>query len=162
MKKLLFAALAALMLCGGLSAQERNNNGGQRPDPKEMTRRMTDRMVERYGLNADQAKALKELNEGFFGKMHRAGGPGRDAQARPQDGERRQAPTEEQRKQMQEQRKAYEDGLQKILTKEQYEAYRKDRDEMRGRMGGNGRGRGPRQNENAKDAGSKARSKTTR
>lgn len=160
MKKLLFAALAALMLCGGLSAQERNNNGGQRPDPKEMTQRMTDRMVERYGLDADQAKKLKTLNEAFIGKMHRAGGPGRDAQARPQDGERRQAPTEEQRKQMQEQRKAYEDGLQKILTKEQYEAYRKDRDAMRGRMGGNGRG--PRQNENAKDAGSKARSKTTR
>ena len=61
---------------------------------------------------------------------------------------------------MQEQRKAYEDGLQKILTTEQYEAYQKDREAMRGRM--SSRGRGPRQNENAKDAGSRARSKTTR
>lgn len=43
---------------------------------------------------------------------------------------------------------------------EQYEAYQKDREAMRGRM--SSRGRGPRQNENAKDAGSRARSKTTR
>ena len=160
MKKFLFAAVAALMLCGGLSAQERNQNGSRRPDPKEMIQRMTDRMVERYGLNADQAKELKTLNEAFVGKMHRAGGPGRGAQARPQGEGQRQAPTEEARRQMEEQRKDYEDGLQKILTKEQYEAYQKDREAMRGRM--SSRGRGPRQNENAKDAGSRARSKTTR
>lgn len=157
MKKMMFTLAAALMMCVAAFAQ--GNGGGQRPqmDREQMIKMRTDRTVERYKLNEEQAKQLLELNTkyadqpGFGGRgrgqggRNRMGGQGGGGQMTPE----MQAQREEMRKQREESMNAYNAELEKILTPEQYKQYQEDQ-QNRGQRGGGQRGgqrgpRGPRQ-----------------
>lgn len=133
---------------------------GKGKDKTEMVRCKTQRMVEKYGLNEDQAARLQALNEEYAGKlptpgMHGPGmrpGPGGhgkgflpDEGFKPKEGERpqmteeqkaaRKAAMEKRREEMkkifEEREKAqaeYDAALKKILTRKQFKAYMKDRE----------------------------------
>ena len=173
MKQIVMTLAAMLLLSTSAMAQGNFPQNGQRPDPKEMIQRRTDRTVQQYGLNAEQAKQLLSLNTKYADVMMPRGGLGgqRGQGARP-DGNRQrpaqgdsirqprgqrpeggQRPQGGQRPEMNEQMKAYEEELQKIMTPEQYKAYQADRERMRQNMGRGGmggqrgqRGRRPQQN----------------
>ena len=83
MKKILMTLAAAFMMSAAAFAQ--GGFGGGQFDPEQMIQMRTDRTVEQYKLNADQAKQLLELNKkyndrlmGGFGRMggRRGGGMG--------------------------------------------------------------------------------------
>jgi len=167
MKQILFTIAASMLLSIAAMAQDNNPQNGQRPDPKEMIQRRTDRTVQQYGLNEEQAKQLLSLNTKYadmmtprFGRGQRPGGRGgarpggnrqRPAQGdsirqprgqRPEGGQR---PQGGQRPEMSEQMKAYNEELQKIMTPDQFKAYQADQERMRQGMGrGMGGPRGPR------------------
>ena len=116
MKKMMFTLAAALMMSAAAFAQ--GNGGGQRPqmDRDQMIKMRTDRTVERYKLNEEQAKQLLELNTKYadtqaFGSRRGGGRMG---------GGRRGG------KQREESTKAYNAELEKILTPEQYKQYQED------------------------------------
>ena len=159
MKQILFTIAASKLLSIAAMAQDNNPQNGQRPDPKEMIQRRTDRIVQQYGLNEEQAKQLLSLNTKYadmmtprFGRGQRPGGqggarPGGNRQ-RPAQGDsirqpRGQRPEGGQRPGMSEQMKAYNEELQKIMTPDQFKAYQADQERMRQGMGrGMGRGMG--------------------
>lgn len=134
---------------------------GKGKDKTEMVRCQTQRMVEKYGLNEDQAARLQALNEAYAGKLSKPGkhGPGMrpgpgghgkgflpDEGFKPKEGERPQL-TEEQKaarraemeKRHEEMKKIFEErekaqaeydaALKDILTKKQFKAYLKDREQ---------------------------------
>lgn len=133
---------------------------GKGKDKTEMVRCKTQRMVEKYGLNEDQAARLQALNEEYAGKLSKPGkhGPGMrpgpgghgkgflpDEGFKPKEGERpqmteeqkaaRKAAMEKRREEMkkifEEREKAqaeYDAALKKILTRKQFKAYMKDRE----------------------------------
>lgn len=159
MKKMLFTMAAAFMMSTAAFAQ--GNGGGQRPqmDREQMIKMRTDRTVEQYKLNTEQAKQLLELNTkyadtmpGFGGRGRGQGGPrmrGQGGGQMPELTPEQQAQRDEMRKQREESTKAYNAELEKILTPEQYKQYQEDQ-QNRGRRGGGQRGgqrppRGPRQ-----------------
>jgi Spy/CpxP family protein refolding chaperone len=160
MKQIFLSMAVMLLLSTNTQAQD---NQGQRPegrrmDNTEMVKRRTEGTVKQYGLNEEQAKQLLELNtkyaDAFGGGMRGMRGPrpeGRQG-GNGQRGERPQM-TEEQRKQMEEARKQreesmkkYDEELQKILTPEQYKAYKEDQEKRMSqfRQRGGQRGSGPR------------------
>ena len=161
MKQILMTIAASMLLSTAAMAQDNNPQNGQRPNPQEMIQRRTDRTVQQYGLNAEQAKQLLSLNTKYadmmtprFGRGQRPGGqggarPGGNRQ-RPVQGDsirqpRGQRPEGGQRPEMSEQMKAYNEELQKIMTPEQFKAYQADMERMRQGMGrGMGGQRGPR------------------
>ena len=130
---------------------------GKRPDQTEMVKQRTDETVKKYGLNEEQAAKLLDLNTRYAEKMGprfgmRPDGPrggrgmrpdsarqqrvrpdGEQKEARPEmkEGrpERREAPgMRGNREQMRKDMEAYENELKEIMTPEQYEAYKADRE----------------------------------
>ena len=160
MKKMLLAIAATMMMTAAM-AQDDNKPAKReeaKPDRTEMLKKRTDDVVKQYGLNEEQSKKLFELNSKYADKM----GRGFRGQQPPRGDRRRgfgsgnddkqqrgnRVMTDEQRKEMQarrqEQEKArneYEAELQKIMTPEQYTAYKADM-EKRMKQGGP---RGPRE-----------------
>lgn len=89
MKKMMLALIATMLISGSAQAQDESKKEGQRPDPKEMIQKRTDAVVEKYGLNEEQAAKLLELNTAFAEKMPqggRGGRPGGRGQGDPQGG----------------------------------------------------------------------------
>lgn len=149
--------IAALLLLS--TAAVAQDNQGQRPerqrlDRTEMIQRRTDAVVQKYGLNAEQAKQLLSLNTKFADQMGPRG-PRPDGQGmrrgdrgqRPQGGDslrqqrpqRPQGDANQQRPQgprMNAQNNAYDEELQKIMTPEQYKAYKADQEERMRQFGG--------------------------
>ena len=149
--------IAALLLLS--TAAVAQDNQGQRPerqrlDRTEMIQRRTDAVVQKYGLNAEQAKQLLSLNTKFADQMGPRG-PRPDGQGmrrgdrgqRPQGGDslRQQRPQHPQgdanqqrpqRQRMNAQNNAYDEELQKIMTPEQYKAYKADQEERMRQFGG--------------------------
>ena len=86
MKKLLLTMAAAFIMSATAFAQGGFGGGQGQFDPEQMIQMRTDRTVEQYKLNADQAKQLLELNTkyndrlmggfGGFGGGRRGGGMG--------------------------------------------------------------------------------------
>ena len=166
MKRIVLIMTAAVLM--GTTAMAQGNNG-QRPqfDRTEMIKQRTDAMVEKYKLNADQAKQLLELNTknaetmgpgmgmgrmgggrpGGMGGRRGGGQAGQGGQGAPQMGgggfqmtEEQRAQFEQMRKQREENQKKYDAELEKILTPEQFKSYQKDMEEQRAQRGRRGMG----------------------
>lgn len=165
--KRFFMMMAATVLMGTTAMAQDNN--GQRPqfDRTEMIKQRTDAMVEKYKLDADQAKKLLDLNTknaetmgpgmgmgmgrmgggrrggGGFGQRPggaQAGAPQMGGGGRPELTEEQRAQFEQMRKQREEAQKAYEAELEKILTPDQFKSYQKDMEEQRAQRGRRGMG----------------------
>lgn len=147
MKKITFLLLAILLMSGMAMAQQRERRGGNRDnqnaDPKEMAEKRTERMAKEYSLNDTQKKELLAANLAFAEKQSarpktpkeskgaKRGGKKsiekKDAineiekAEKPSDAERQQMRTE-----MEASRKAYDEQVKKIMTKDQYAAYTKN------------------------------------
>jgi Spy/CpxP family protein refolding chaperone len=159
MKKMVLAFAATMMMTAAM-AQE-NNAPARRDMPRmdrtEMLKQRTDNTVKQYGLNEEQAKKLLELNTKYADKLGggmrgmggmRPGGmrQGGERRMRPTDGNnegqgRRPEITEEQRKEMNARReerekaqKEYDAELEKIMTPEQFKAYKTDAEKRNERM----------------------------
>ena len=139
MKKVLVMMVAALTLTTAANAQNDNDNQKrQRPNKTEMIQKRTDHMVERYGLNKEQAAQLLKVNTTYDGQMmggpmggprgSRMGGPGQRPERR--DSVERQRPSKEQmetmRKDMETKMEAYKAEVKKIMTDEQFAKYEED------------------------------------
>jgi hypothetical protein len=142
------------MMSVTMTAQENaseNKPEMKRPDMTEMAKQRTDETVKKYGLNEEQAAKLLELNTKYADRMgpRRGGRPDgmrrgergmrpdsmRQHRQRP-EAEMKEAPAERNgrpemrrgredfRKQMEE----YDAEIQKIMTEEQYKAYKADRE----------------------------------
>lgn len=163
MKQTILSIAALLMLSTAVMAQNGQDQrpGQQRLDRTEMIQKRTDDVVKKYGLNEEQAKQLLSLNTKFADQMGPRGGrPGQGMRPgnrgpRPQGNDslrhqRRQRPQGEAgqqgRPQRNNQMQAYEEELQKIMTPEQYKAYRADMEERMKQFGGQ-RGQRPRRQE---------------
>ena len=159
MKKILMTLAAAFIMSATAFAQ--GGFGGGQFDPEQMIKMRTDRTVEQYKLNADQAKQLLELNTkyndrlmGGFGRMgggRRGGGMGQgggfgQGGQMPELTEEQRAQMEEARKKREEAQKEYDAELEKIMTPEQFKQYQEDQKNRRQRGGGGfgGGQRGPR------------------
>lgn len=156
MKNIILTLIAAVAMTVNVFAQQDNRQRGQRMNPEEMINRRTEMMVQKYGLDEKQAAALKALNEKSMTQMRGQRGPQEKAdtaQARRPRGERgaengrvrgdRQRGGE--RMQGNGQRGGMRNGagmeeynaeLKKIMTEDQYKAYEKDMQNMRGQFGG--------------------------
>ena len=132
MKRIVLIMTAAVLM--GTTAMAQGNNG-QRPqfDRTEMIKQRTDAMVEKYKLDADQAKKLLELNtknaetmgpgmgmgrmgggrRGGMGGRRGGGQAGPGGQGAPQMGGGGFQMTEEQRAQFEEMRKQREENQKK-------------------------------------------------
>lgn len=145
MKKILMTLAAAFMMSAAAFAQ--GGFGGGQIDPEQMIKMRTDRTVEQYKLNEDQAKKVLELNKkyndrlmggfGGFGGGRRGGGMGQGGQM-PQLTEEQRAQMEESRKKREEAQKEYDAELEKIMTPEQFKQYQEDQKNRRQRGGGRG------------------------
>ncbi len=129
--------VAALTLTMSASAQSDNNEQRQRPSKTEMIQKRTDQMVERYGLNKEQAQQLLKVNttyEGqFMGGPRGPRGPRMNGQvqppARPDSTERKRPSKEDMeamRKEMSTKMEAYKAEVKKIMTDEQFAKYEAD------------------------------------
>ena len=134
--------IAAAVIVASASMAQDEKKEGKRPERKfdktEMVKKRTEEIASKYSLNEKQTKQLLELNTKYADKMgprHGRGHHGRpgmhprnngdQSQARPErpadDGKR-----EEMRKQRRADMEAYDAELQKILTADQYKAYKED------------------------------------
>ena len=154
MKKLVLTMIAMVIM--SLSAMAQDTAQVRRQfNPEQMTKMRTDAVVQKYGLNEEQAKKLLDLNTRFAGKirpMGPMGGQRRGGQRmqgdRPQrmnpDSLRAQGQRRGQgqrgggfnREEMQKNMEAYNNELKSILTPEQYEAYQKDEQQNRRQFNG--------------------------
>ena len=175
MKALRILAAAAGVLCAvSLFAQEGRPGRGERGERPGMQEPVTDsvwvvnrtqEMTEKYTLTAEQAEAVRAINEKYADKMNFT--PARmgmvdengeridfrkmsddERQAFFQKMQSQQAEMQEKMQAMQQARKDYEKELEGVLDKDQLKAYRKDRRrqeaEMQRRMqGGRPGGMGP-------------------
>ena len=176
MKALRILAAAAGVLCAvSLFAQEGRPGRGERGERPEFQEPVTDsvwvvnrtqEMTEKYTLTAEQAEAVRAINEKYADKMNFT--PARmgmvdengeridfrkmsddERQAFFQKMQSQQAEMQEKMQAMQQARKDYEKELEGVLDKDQLKAYRKDRRrqeaEMQRRMQGGRRpgGMGP-------------------
>lgn len=141
MKKFILSLIAMLTVMTSAFAQNEGNNG-QRPrfNREEMVKFRTERMVKKYGLNAEQAAALLALNEKQMPMMrHPRNGqrpekadstaqrPRREGKKAEGMGERKNRGHRFERQNME----AYNAELQKIMTAEQYKSYQEDMEKMR-------------------------------
>ena len=175
MKAMRILAAAAGVLCAvSLFAQEgRPGRGqrGERPGFQEPVSdsvwvvRQTQEMTEKYELTAEQAEAVRAINEKYADKMNFT--PSRMGMV-DENGERidfrkmseeermaffqkmqeQQGDMQEKMQQRREARKEYEKELEGVLDKDQLKAYRKDRRRQEGEMqrrmqGGRPGGMGP-------------------
>ncbi len=141
MKKFILSLIAMLTVMTSAFAQNEGNNG-QRPrfNREEMVKCRTERMVKRYGLNAEQAAALLALNEKQMPMMRH---PRRGNQPEKADSTAQRPRREGKKAEGMGQRKdkgqrigkqnmeAYDAELQKIMTAEQYKSYQEDKEKMR-------------------------------
>ena len=158
MKKLVLTMIA--MVTMSLSAMAQDTAQVRRQfNPEQMAKMRTDAVVQKYGLNEDQAKKLLDLNTRFADKIRPMGqmggqcrgqGPRMQGGDRPQrmnpdslraQGQRRgQGPQGQRggfnREEMQKNMEAYNKELKAILTPEQYEAYQKDEQQNRRQFNG--------------------------
>ena len=161
MKKMILAFIAVLALSTGAYAQ--NNDQRMKMTPQEMIQKRTDRIVQKYGLDSNQAKQLLELNQKYAGKMGTMGmrgqgmrGQGQGMRGQGMNGQgmngqgmnqQRQRPSLEDMQKRIEQMKAdsaaYHQGLQKIMTKDQYEKFMNDRQNFRQNAGQHRNGGNP-------------------
>ena len=173
MKALRILAAAAGVLCAvSLFAQEGRPGRGERGERPQFQEPVSDsvwivnrtqEMTEKYNLTAEQAEAVRAINEKYAPQMNftpaRMGMTdenGERIDMRKMSDEERMAffqkmqeqmgDMQERMQQMQQARKDYEKELEEVLTKDQLKAYRKDRRrqeaEMQRRMqGGMGGGR---------------------
>ena len=120
MKKIIISIFTMVVVCLGASAQnEQGGSGRSNMNPTEWAKRRTERMVQKYGLNEQQAAALQALNE----KMPRRNG------RRPEnkDSVDAQRPNGQRGPRMGgEFMKQYNEELQKIMTADQFKAYKED------------------------------------
>lgn len=141
MKKLVLSLIAMLTVMTSALAQNEGNNG-QRPrfNREEMVKFRTERMVKRYGLNAEQAAALLALNEKQMPMMRhpRRGNQPEKADSTAQRPRREGKNTEGMGQRMDRGHRigkynieAYNAELQKIMTAEQYKSYQEDMEKMR-------------------------------
>ena len=150
MKKIILSLIALVAMTTAASAQQQNDQQRQRMNPAEMVKQRTDRMVETYKLNDEQAAKLRELNEDFFKNMRQMGqraprGERNDSTAaRPQRPQRQQGDNAQRggdRPRGNAMMENYDNKLKEIMTEEQYAAYKQDMDKMRqNRRPGNGFG----------------------
>ena len=161
MKQIMMTLAAVLFISSTALAQEKNDNRKQ-----EMIKHRTERTVEKYNLNDEQAKQLLDLNTKYADMMrprHHHGGPGhhgmrghRPEPPKDMNGEMPEPPKDmkgkkpeppkgdrkEMREKMEKNMKAYDEELQKIMTPEQYKSYKADMEKRR--MEGPRGPRGPR------------------
>lgn len=153
MKKIALTLIAALTMSMAAQAQNEGKKKGEKKfDKTEMAQKRTDRMVEQYGLNDDQAKKLLALNTEYADKMgprggHRGGGHGPgprpqgngEQKMRPQgDGQQqgaRPAPDKAEMEKMKATHDAYNKELKGIMTDAQYAKYTEDMKKMRQHRG---------------------------
>lgn len=145
MKRVILIWMAVFMVGSMAMAQQQENRRGKMPDPKVRAERMTERMAKEYALDDGQKKQLLEANLAFVEKMgdrpmgrrsHIKRG-GRDCEScvcnrtskrhAKHEKEERKA----RRKEMKEAHAAYDKQLQGIMTKEQYDAYNKKKQERK-------------------------------
>ena len=146
--------MAAVMMSTAAFAQDCKDGkeckcSGKKGDKTEMVKHRTDKMVEKYGLNDQQAAQLLDLNTKYADKLeprggHRhhhgpkAGEGARDKKEKPRTDAETGATAqpdskfEARPKEHEADRKAYEEELQKIMTAEQYEAYQADMKKHKG------------------------------
>ena len=154
MKRIVFWMVALLLMSGVAMAQGNRQGGRQQMDPKTRAERMTERMVKEYSLNETQKKQLLEANMALMKKMGTRPGKmkpemrqGKEGQSQATDSctckqDKRKAPRmskedrEKMRQEMKASREAYDASLKKIMTKEQYEAYTKQKAERGPKRGG--------------------------
>ena len=182
MKKTIMAVAAAVMMSVSALAQQevQPQQAGDEPrqmDKTELVKQHTERMVTEYGLNADQAAKLLEVNTQYFDKMpfmmmrgQRGGQRGQRPQQmrggqrpqrmggdslrfggqRPQriGGERGQRPMMN-REEMQKNVEAYNAEVEKILTADQFTKFKESqqRPQQRGQRGAQ-RGQRPQRQSN--------------
>lgn len=164
MKKIMMALAAALMMSSSVLAQDEKPEMKQQqkmPDRTEMVKRRTEETVKRYGLNDEQAALLLELNTKYADKMG-AGRRGPRPEGRKGMGQqpmKQRQQTDAQpadsvakkegpqmmrgnREQMRKEMEEYDAEVKKIMTEEQYEKYKADREKrMRDRPQGGRRER---------------------
>ena len=149
MKKILFAMIAALAISTSTFAQDTTEvkRGPREFNTEEMAKQRTDEMVQKYGLNDDQAVKLLDLNTRFFqkmrpaGRMHRDGrGPRKDMRnggdrhmndSARADRQHQNARPGFNREEMKKTMDEYNAELKTIMTEDQYAAYEKDQKERR-------------------------------
>lgn len=135
MRKLIVSIFMIAAININVSAQN-EQGGNRRPqmDRTEWAKRRTERMVQKYGLNEQQAAALQALNEK---QMPRGQRPEKSdsSQVQKPEGQRGQ----HMGGRGNDFRKQYNEELQKIMTADQFKAYMDDmekrRQERRNRQG---------------------------
>jgi Spy/CpxP family protein refolding chaperone len=148
MKKMVLAIALTALTAIGATAQDAKNDEPKHPSRSEMIAHRTERMVERYKLDENQAAKLKELNEKYADVMavpHRGGGRhprgARFEGKRPDrkfvekgDSLKVRAPKKNDDPKMHEafrkQMESYHNELKGILTQEQMAAFEADREKM--------------------------------
>lgn len=151
MKKVMMAILMMAMSANVMAQEETD---GQRPERKprdrqEMIQKRTDHMVEKYGLNSEQAEQLLTLNKEYADKMRPMRGEfrrhakkvqpaeGKLEKVQPVEGKPEKVkPVEAKPEEVKKDMDAYEAKLQKIMTEEQFKAYKADRQKRGDRQRG--------------------------
>ena len=150
MKKILMAIAAAVMMSSNMLAQDEKTEVGKeqrKVDMTEMVQKRTDETVKRYGLSEEQAAQLLKLNTKYAGKMgpgrrgpRPEGRKGREAQGMKQQGQMPDVQKNDtlakkdsrqmmrpNREQMRKEMEEYDAEIKKIMTDEQYQKYKADR-----------------------------------
>jgi len=163
MKKMVMA-MTMLLASMTAMAQDADNRAG-RPERRqfnqaEMIQHRTERTVQKYGLDENQAKQLQELNTKYAnvlggprgGRGFRPGGPRQGRVDR--DSMNRERPSradmEKRREEMQKEMEAYSAELKKIMNEEQFKAYQADMEKMRNNNGRRPQGQRPHKNNDYK------------
>ena len=148
---MILAIAAVFVMSAAAQAQCSDHKEGKQCKKEQMIQSRTERMVKRYGLDEEQARKLKELNEEYARLMPagKGGHPGCKEQACPSqqagkdcnkqskvDGasgatNRKSCPEKADCEKMQKERmkahKAYDEKLKKILGSEKFSQYQSDR-----------------------------------
>lgn len=149
MKKIVLTIALTALVAVAATAQDAKNDEPKHPSRSEMIAHRTERMVERYKLDENQAAKLKELNEKYADVMavpHRGGGRhprgARFEGKRPdrkfvEKGDslkvrepRKDGDTKKQFEAFRKQMDSYNNELKEILTQEQFAAFEADREKM--------------------------------
>ena len=142
MKKMFLALAATVMMSTAAVAQDKQEcKQHKKLDKTEMAKHRTERMAQKYGLDATQQQKLQALNEKYADKLARPGhhgphggprpdslrgqrpAPPKDGQRPPRDGQR---PPKDMNGNVGETMKAYDAELQQIMTADQFTAYKAD------------------------------------
>lgn len=153
MKRISLLMVALLMIGGLAMAQGQRKGDGKKMDPKVRAERMTERMVKDYSLTDTQKKQLLEVNLAMVEKtgnrpegMKSGMKQGKkdkctqetDSCCSKKEGKKAPKMAKEDREKMRSEakasREAYNGQLQKIMTKEQYDAYAQKQAERQQKM----------------------------